>query len=158
LRSCAILVVEDGTEYSEAFRRLAGAGEKGIELLRAADAGEARRILQERKVDAIFLDLAFDRAPPDELVGDAGNLEERFAGDLARARRHLARYQGFYIAEALAELIPKDTPVVLAFDFSGDPGRLAALRQRLPRLEGIVDGTPISRVLERLRSVISDLV
>jgi hypothetical protein len=151
-------VVEDGTEYSEAFRRLAGAGEKGIELLRAGDAADARRLLQERKVDAIFLDLAFDRAPADRLVGDMGILEERFAGDRARARQYLARHQGFYLADALAEIIPKDMPVVLAFDFSGDPGRLAALRQRLPRLEGIVDGTPISRVLDRLRSVISDLI
>jgi hypothetical protein len=41
-------------------------------------------------------------------------------------------------------------PVVIAHDFTLEPERLEALRERVPALEGIVDGTPISRVLERL--------
>ena len=40
-----ILVIEDGTEYIEAFRRLAGADSRSpsLELVRAGDAADARR-------------------------------------------------------------------------------------------------------------------
>ena len=57
-----ILVVEDGTEYTDAFRSLgASDSSESLELLRAGDGGEARRILAERRVDALFLDVVFDR-------------------------------------------------------------------------------------------------
>jgi CheY-like chemotaxis protein len=152
-----ILIVEDGSEYTEAFRRLALTEQTGIDLLRAGDAHEAGRLLGQQTVDAIFLDVVFDRTPPDRLAGDSRALEERFAGDRARAQQHLARRQGFYIADAIADRIPKNIPVVLAFDFSAEPERLAALRQRLPRLEGIAEGTAITEVLNRLRRDMSDL-
>jgi hypothetical protein len=158
MKQRTLLVVEDGAEYTEAFRRLALTGQNGIAVLRAGDAGQARRFLDEQKIDAIFLDVVFDRTPTDRLAGDRRALERRFAGDSSRVRQHLARYQGFYIADAIAELIPKDTPVALAFDFSAEPERLKALRQRLPRLTGIVEGAPISQVLEQLLGSISDLI
>ncbi|HEX7253545.1 MAG TPA: hypothetical protein VF376_11740 [Thermoanaerobaculia bacterium] len=145
-----VLVVEDGTEYIEAFRRLAGAGEH-FEFLRAGDAQEARRILAERPVDAIFLDVTFDRIAPERLEGAIEPLTERFGGDRRRAERHLASQQGFYVAAALADAIPRGTRVFIAFDFSSEPERLEALRKRLPELEGMREGTPISRVLDRMR-------
>jgi hypothetical protein len=145
-----ILVVEDGTEYTEAFRRLAPAAPEKFEFLRAGDAGHARRILAERSVDAIFLDVAFDRTPPDRLAGDIEPLRQRFGGDRLRTQRHLARDQGFYVAAALTGLIADGTPVLIAFDFSAEPDRLAALRERIPGLEGIPEGTPLSRILDRL--------
>ena len=67
----AVLVVEDGTEYVDAFRRLAPES-ADVEWLHAADAAAARAVLAGRKVDAIFLDVVFDRTPPDRLVGDPG--------------------------------------------------------------------------------------
>jgi len=40
--------------------------------------------------------------------------------------------------------------VVLAYDFSAEPGRLAALREKCATLSGIADGAPISAVLASL--------
>jgi len=130
-RRRVLLVVEDGTEYVEAFARLAPGGED-VELLPAADAAAARRILVQRRVDGIFLDVDFSRTPEERLLPGG------------------ARDQGFRIASALAPLFAPGVPVVLAHDFTLEPDRLAALRERVPALEGIVEGTPISRVLERL--------
>jgi len=138
-----ILVVEDGTEYIEAFRRLAGADSRspGLELVRAGDADEARRVLEERRVDGVFLDVVFDRTP-----------REKLCGEPTRSPEHLASQQGFYLAAELAGLLASVACVVIAYDFANEPGRLAALRERLPSLEGVEDGTPLSRVLERLLS------
>jgi len=62
-----VLVVEDGTEYVDAFRLLAGADSRspGLELVRAADAAEARCALEDRRIDGVFLDVVFDRTPPE---------------------------------------------------------------------------------------------
>ena len=160
MRPRTILVVEDGAEYTDAFRRLALPGRANVELVRAGDADEAQRILAGRSVDAIFIDVVFDRTLPERLRGDLGCLLERYGGDRARAQRHLASHQGFYVAEALAGSIAEGTRVLLAFDFSAEPQRLAALRERLPGLEGVAEGTPISRVLDRLlaAAAISDSI
>jgi hypothetical protein len=144
-----ILVVEDGTEYIEAFRRLAPAGAE-IELLHAADAESARRVLSDRRVDGVFLDVDFSRTPPEDLAGDLERLADRFSGDRDRARAYLASNQGFFIASLLAPALPKGAPVLLARDFSAESERLAALRERIPTLEGVEDGAPISKLLERL--------
>ncbi len=126
-----LLVIEDGTEYVDAFTRLAPASRE-VELLAAPDASAARRLLAERRVDGIFLDVDFSRTPADRLLPGG------------------ARDQGFRIASALAPLFEPGVPIVIAHDFTLEPERLEALRERVPALEGIVDGTPISRVLERL--------
>ena len=143
-----ILVVEDGTEYFEAIRRLADA--RDVELLRAANAAEARAVLARRRVDGIFFDVVFDRTPEDRLCGDRAGLLARFPGDAPRVREHLQRQQGFYLADELASNLPAGARVVIAHDFAGEPGRLAALREKLPALEGVDEGAPLSRVLERL--------
>ena len=144
-----VLVVEDGTEYTEAFRNLvANDSRDTLELLRAGDGEDARRILTERRVDALFLDVVFDRTPPERLLGNLEDVIRRFGGDRRRAERHLAENQGFYLVNDLAPLLGEAVPVVLAYDFSLEPERLAALRRTRKRLTGIADGTPISRVLE----------
>jgi hypothetical protein len=74
----------------------------------------------------------------------------RFGGDRRRAERHLAENQGFYLVNDLAPLLPESVPVVLAYDFSLEPERLAALRRTADRLSGVADGTPISEVLGSL--------
>ena len=147
-----VLVVEDGTEYTDAFRSLgASDSSESLELLRAGDGAEARRILAEQRVDALFLDVVFDRTPPDRLLGDLEDVIRRFGGDRRRADRHLAENQGFYLVSDLAPLLPASAPIVLAYDFSLEPERLAALRRTAARLSGVADGTPISEVLENLR-------
>ena len=146
-RPFAILVVEDGTEYTDAFRNLAATP---LELLRASDLEEARRVLAGRAVDAVFLDVVFDRTAPGKLAGDREELIRRFGGDRPRAERHLAENQGFYLLAELAPVLPTGIPVVLAYDFSAEPGRLAALREKCATLSGIADGAPISAVLASL--------
>ncbi len=148
-----VLVVEDGTEYTDAFRSLA-ASDSGdsVELLRAGDGAEARRILAERRVDALFLDVVFDRTSAERLLGNLEDVIRRFGGDRQRAERHLAENQGFYLFNELAPLLPEKIPVVLAYDFSAEPERLAALRERCSQLSGITDGAPISALLESLTS------
>jgi hypothetical protein len=154
-RVLTLLLVEDGTEYTDAFRNLAASDPRfPIELVRAGDCEEARRVLSERSVDAVFLDVVFDRTPPERLVGDLESEIRRFGGDQRRAERHLAENQGFYVFRDLAPLLPESVPVVIAYDFSAEPERLAALRKRRERLSGVPDGTPISRVLEILSAEI----
>jgi CheY-like chemotaxis protein len=143
-----VLVIEDGTEYVEAMHSLAS--REPVELLRAADVHEARRSLLERTVDAVFLDVVFDRTPPGKLAGDLEALIRRFGGDRSRAERHLAENQGFYVLNELAGMLPATTPIVIAYDFSAEPDRLAALSRAHPNLSGLPDGTPISEVLKGL--------
>lgn len=144
-----VLVVEDGTEYTEAFRRLSG--DVGpVELVRASDAGEARALLAARRVDALFLDVVFDRTPPERLVGDRDVLGRRFAGDGARVLEHLALQQGFYLLAELAPSIPAGAPVLLAHDFSSEPGRLASLRAAVPGLDGVLESATTTQILRRL--------
>ncbi len=132
-----VLVVEDGTEYVDAFRRFAGEN-ADIELLHSTDAAAARALLAVREVDAIFLDVVFDRTPPEKLVGDR-----------ARGLEHLQRNQGFYVLAELAPLLPPQCPVLLAHDFSNQAARLAALREGVPGLEGVASSA-VSKILERL--------
>jgi type II secretory pathway component PulF len=146
-----VLVIEDGTEYTDAFRNLVATdAAASVELVRAGDFEEARRALAERAVDAVFLDVVFDRIPPDKLVGDWEGPIRRFGGDRRHAERHLAENQGFYLLNELASLLPAGVPVVIAYDFSAEPERFATLRRRCEQLSGITDGTPISAVLETL--------
>ena len=149
MRRRVVLVVEDGVEYTDAFERLRGGG-KQADFVRAGNAGEARQILSDRKVDAVFLDMVFDRTPPEQLVGDVPGLIARFGGDRARAIDYLARHEGFYLIRELSSVIPTGARVILAYDFSSDPERLSALRANLPALEGLPEGIALSQLLTRL--------
>jgi len=134
-----ILVVEDGTEYVTAFERLARPGAE-VSFVRATDLDEALAALAGERVDAVFLDVVFDRIPAERLAGDLDALIARFGGDRPRAERHLADHQGFYLLDALAPQLASGLPVVLAHDFSGEPERYAALAKRVPGLVGLPDG------------------
>jgi len=144
-----ILVVEDGSEYVDGFERLASARGLDAVFSRALDLETARATLVAEPPDALFLDVVFDRTPEDRLAGDAGPLVARFGGDRARAVRHLATHQGFYILDALAPLLAS-VPVVLAYDFAVEPQRLEALRGRVRGLSGLPDGASLSAALDFL--------
>lgn len=135
-----VLVVEDGMEYLDAFQRLAPEG-GNVELMHALDAAAARQILSVRRVDAIFLDVVFDRTP-----------HEKLAGDRDRGNDYLAQNQGFYVLADLAPLIAPGVRVLLAHDFASHPARLAALRETVPGLEGVSESTGITQVMGRLLS------
>lgn len=144
-----VLVVEDGTEYVDAFRRLA-VEDQEVELLHAPDAAAARDILSRRRVDAVFIDVVFDRTAPERLTGDLAALVERFSGDRSRALDHLARNQGFYVLSELSPLIRPGSPVLLAHDFSSQPARLAELKVGVPDLQGVEESTTITQVMKQL--------
>jgi CheY-like chemotaxis protein len=144
-----ILVVEDGREYVEGFARLAAAKNADAVFVRAGSLAEAREALGQGRPDAIFLDVVFDRTPEAELAGDLDALVARYGGDRARAVRHLATHQGFYVLDALADALA-GVRVVLAYDFTGEEKRLASLRERVPALGGLPDGASLGTALEDL--------
>ncbi len=140
-----LLVVEDGTEYSEAFGRFA----PGVEVIRATSLASARAALAQ-DVDALFLDVVFDRVPEEDLAGDLPALVARFGGDHPRAVKHLQENQGFYLLDALADELAPGLPVLLSWDFSAEPKRLESLRRRVPSLRGLPDGSSLSEALAHL--------
>src|SRR5262249_23566547 len=89
-----LLVIEDGDEsleFARVFLR-----DFAIEAAHSAQAALAA--LQTRGADALLIDLRFDRAPSEVLVGDVDDTAARlFAGDRARAVRYLADQQGTLI-------------------------------------------------------------
>jgi CheY-like chemotaxis protein len=94
-----VLVIEDGTEYCEFARLFLGSD---FEIVAAQSAAEAQSSLALRPVDAFLIDLRFDRASPESLVGDLESSARRlFSGDRARALRHLQDQQGVLILAAL---------------------------------------------------------
>ncbi len=144
-----VLVIEDGLEYGEAFARLSKGSDPPVEIVRLSRLEEARGVLKAGRIAAVFVDVVFDRVPGEELAGPLPDLVARFGGDRPRAVRHLAENQGFYLLDALAPEL-RDIPVVLAWDFSAEPGRLAALRERIPRLSGLPDGASAGEALALL--------
>ncbi len=94
-----ILLIEDGREYEE-FARLFLAD--GCEIEAAHSAAEALERAASRAFDAFLVDLRFERAAPETLLGDVADTAKRlFAGDEARALRWLKDQQGTLV---LAEL------------------------------------------------------
>ena len=127
-----LLVIEDGAEYVELARVFL----RDLDVAAAQSAAEALAAMRARAADALLIDLRFDRAPIEALVGDVAATAARlFAGDQARALRYLQDEQGTLI---LGELRAAGfvQPALFVHDFA--PRRLANLR----RLYGAVDAVP----------------
>ncbi len=118
-----LLVIEDGTEYVEFARLFVG---DTFEIHAARSAREALALLADPGADALLVDLRFDRAPREDLVGDVDATAARlFGGDRARALRHVQDQQGALVLGALREAgFPQRA--VFVHDFP--PRRLANLR------------------------------
>lgn len=129
-----ILVIEDGSEYTDTFGRFLG---DRFVFTRAGSGGAALAALRVAPFDAVFLDLRFDRTPEAELVGDLAALaEERFGGDRFAARRHLVEEQGLYVL-ALLRREGIGVPVLIGHDFGREPRRLERLRAAMGPLDAI---------------------
>ncbi len=129
----ALLVVEDGHEYEE-FARLFLSDAFRVEACRSGD--EALASARRLAPDAFLLDLRFERAPAEALLGDVdGTASRLFAGDRVRALRYLKEQQGALVLGHL-RAAGYDAPAVFVHDFP--PRRLANLR----RLYGRVDAVP----------------
>jgi len=127
-----LLVIEDGDEYVEFARVFLR--DFAVEAARSAQTALAA--LQTRGADALLIDLRFDRAPNEVLVGDVDETAARlFAGDRARALRYLADQQGTLIL-AILRAAGHAQPALFVHDFP--PRRLANLQ----KLYGAVAAVP----------------
>ena len=130
-----ILIIEDGDEYLRGLSSVLA----GCELHQARNASEAADLLRLHPVDLIYLDMRFDRIPVDELEGDLASLVQRFNGSYDKGLRYLQNNQGLYVLHRLEELDLLHPPVLVAYDFTLEPGRLRSLQQRYGRLDYVDD-------------------
>jgi hypothetical protein len=133
-----LLLIEDGHEYEEFARHFLA---DRFELIAAHTGAEALALLGAardggRPIEALLVDLRFERARTEDLVGDLPDLARRmFAGDLERARRWAKDQQGTLV---LAELRKAGFTQRAVFVHDFPPDRLANLR----RLYGDVHAVP----------------
>lgn len=120
-----VLIVEDGFEYEQTLSRFL----PDVDWVRAGHGGEALAHLGEGAFDAVFLDMRFDRVEPDQLLGDLAAMADRFNGDPVQARAFLQDHQGIFVLDAL-RAAGHTLPVVISYDFSGEPRRWSRLQQR----------------------------
>ena len=144
-----VLVIEDGTEYVDAYQRFLAGGELAFE--RAGSGVQAlARLADGSPVDAIVLDMRFDRAPEGELLGDIDEVAERFNGDLVQARQFVEDHQGTYILAAI-RAAGCVTPVLLSYDFTTEPRRWERLAARYAPVAFVADEAGPAEVGEALR-------
>ncbi|MED5374465.1 MAG: response regulator [Myxococcota bacterium] len=143
-----VLVIEDGHEYSESLGRFLS---EHFAFTRAGDGPEALALLSQRAFCAIFLDMRFDRAAPERLLGDLDEATERFSGDRDQARRFLENNQGAYILAAVRAAGHR-TAVVWSYDFDGEPRRWKHMEKAYAPLAYLSDSASpqeIRQTLER---------
>lgn len=127
-----LLVIEDGHEYEE-FARLFLADV--FEITACHSGKEALTLLKETPADALLVDLRFDKAAPEDLLGDLDATAERlFASDRARTLRYLQDQQGALILGAL-RAAGHAAPAVFIHDFP--PRKLENLRAMYGRVEAV---------------------
>ncbi len=141
-----VLVVEDGFEYVEAFHRFA----PGVEWTRAGTGGAALRMVEEQRFDALFMDMCFDRAPPDALLGDLAAVAGSFGGDQSRGLRHLQAHQGLYILRALRDAGVR-LPALISYDFSSEPRRWRRVHAEHRPVDYVCDAEGPVAMAEKLR-------
>jgi len=142
-----VLVIEDGFEYSETLTRFLA---DGYSWERAGSGPVALERLVAESFDVVFLDMRFDRAPEDQLLGDLEAAADRLNGDPVAARRFLEDHQGNYILAALrAE--GHTVPVLVSYDFDGEPRRWARLQKRFAPLDYLPDNAGPADIAGRLR-------
>lgn len=147
----SILIIEDGFEYQQTLERFLGS-EFVFERAGSGPAGIER--LQQGGVDAVFLDMRFDRVPDDELLGDVAAVADQFNGDPVQARLHLQDHQGTFVLAALRAAGLK-VPVLLSYDFSAEPRRWSRMQAAHKPVEFLPDSAgpvEIATALRRLSS------
>jgi CheY-like chemotaxis protein len=140
-----LLVIEDGDEYAEFAQLFLGTHFQIAVAKRAAD---ALAFLRAEPVDALLVDLRFDRATEADLVGDVAATADRlFSGDRERALRHLQDQQGVLI---LAELRAAGFHQRAVFIHEFLPRRMDNLRRLYGRVHALstFDCAAMLRLLE----------
>jgi CheY-like chemotaxis protein len=142
-----VLVVEDGTEYSDVLSRFSA---EGLEFARAGSGAAALAALGRGEVDVLFLDMRFDRVDVAALLGDLAATAERFNGDPVRARKFLEDNQGAYILAAVRDA-GFAVPAVFSHDFDGEPRRWENLLRRYAPVSYLRDNASAGEMIEALR-------
>ncbi len=150
MTTIAVLVVEDGTEYTDTMERFLAP--RGFSFVRAGSGPEALREVEARDFDVVFLDMRFDRVDDAALLGDLAAATERCNGDSAAGRRFLQDHQGTYVLAALREA-DCWLPVLVSHDFSGEPRRFARLVEQHGPLDHCTDVASPDEVALRLRKL-----
>jgi CheY-like chemotaxis protein len=138
-----LLIIEDGDEYIEFARVFL----RDFEPVAARSARAALDVLAGGGADLLLIDLRFDRAPAEALVGDVDETAARlFAGDRGRAARWVADQQGTLILAAL-RAAGHAQPALFVHDFP--PRRLQNLRALYGAVEAVpaLDARAIRRAL-----------
>lgn len=141
-----VLVIEDGEEYSRLLRRYLA---ERFDFVRAGDGPSALALLADQAFAVVFLDMRFDRADPQRLLGDKAEVSDRFGGDATQAQRFLEDNQGTYILAALRES-GCALPVLFSYDFDGEPRRFRHLAQSWGPLAYLSDNAGPERIREAL--------
>lgn len=144
-----ILVIEDGSEYTETLSRFLG---DRFDFERAGSGPAGLTRLATGAWDAVFLDMKFDRAPEGELLGDVDEVADRFNGDPVQARRFLEEHQGTYVLAAIRDA-GHAVPVLLSYDFSVEPRRWERLAARFAPVEHLPDLASPGEVAARLTAL-----
>jgi hypothetical protein len=128
-----LLVLEDGSEYTE----FASVFLTAWTAHRASDLAEATLVLDSVAIEAFLVDLRFERARPETLLGDTDELAARlFAGDRGRAIRWQKDQHGVLLLAALRAAGHR-APAVFVHDF--DARRMANLRALYAPLVAVPD-------------------
>ncbi len=131
-----LLIVEDGSEYTERFRRFLG-GE--FEFAKAGHFAEA--LARARGASGLLLDLDFRRTDPALLVDESG----------APAPRDTAEVQGILILRALRAR-GVDAPALLFADLD-DADRARRLERELAPLQIVPSDEGLPAIARRLRAI-----
>lgn len=148
-----VLIVEDGHEYIETLGRFL----PEVDWDRAGSGPAALVCLAGGGPEALLLDMRFDRVPPEELLGDLDEAADRFNGDPVRARRFLEDHQGNYVLAAVRDAGHR-LPVLMSYDFSGEPRRWARLAERYAPVDYLPDNAGPGEVLRRLEDLVGGSV
>jgi len=131
-----ILVCEDGSEYTERFRRFLGSE---FEFVRAAHFAEALSLVPGAR--AVLLDLDFRRTDPARLVDESGR----------PAAKSAAEVQGILLLRALRSR-GIALPALLFADLD-DAERAARLEAELRPLQIVSSSESLQQIALRLRSL-----
>ena len=136
------LIVEDGHEYIDRFRRFGG---DRLHLDSADSLAGAREALLAAPPDGLLFDLDFRRTAPHALIDEQGNSAE--ALPLADQQR-LAAQQGIYILQALRR-DGLTRRAILCADLD-DPEQRAYLEQTLGPLCIVGSNTSLRELLDQM--------
>ena len=146
-----VLVIEDGFEYSETLERFLGTG---FQWERVGSGQQALARLAEASFDVSFLDMRFDRAPQDELLGDVQEVADQFNGDPVQARNFLEDHQGNYILAAIRDGGWR-IPVLMSYDFDLEPRRWKHLATRYAPVDYLPDNASPAEISGRLMRLVA---